>query len=468
MKVYRSGDSHQRQPILQPITSSGEARKQPPMAPQPITIEPEPRHAETEVQASNWTIPDLLHPARTIVSRQVRVPAWALLVTGVLVLLVPAVIFATYESGSDSVAPLNVAEAESVEEPRFDPPVTNEFEQQADLSELFSSVEFPESEWIDPGPPRVSSREQSLIDQGVNPQRLQVYYAAEDIERLQAELEAIQRNSAILRSLTRQQSGDLSMAYSSLEATQEQKEGALEDLQQRIDELEERIRIVDELARELRGVLGLPQAQGGMGGPGGQSTHVDSDDVDPWLMLRADIVAIEQWAGGLILDLDEVNTAIQLRVALVQQTGLPRGSNVYDDLQYYDALPLGWPVEGPVTSRFGMRASPFESGVTHMHTGIDIAARTGTPVQATGAGTVRISGNYGGYGLLVVIDHGRGVSTWYGHNSVLRVSPGQWVNAGDIIADVGSTGMSTGPHVHYEVRINNVPQDPLPLMQMSR
>jgi murein DD-endopeptidase MepM/ murein hydrolase activator NlpD len=81
---------------------------------------------------------------------------------------------------------------------------------------------------------------------------------------------------------------------------------------------------------------------------------------------------------------------------------------------------------------------------------------------------VRISGTHGGYGLLVVIDHWRGVSTWYGHNSRLLVLPGQSVAADQVIAEVGSTGYSTGPHTHYEIRISNVPIDPFPLMQMSR
>lgn len=113
-----------------------------------------------------------------------------------------------------------------------------------------------------------------------------------------------------------------------------------------------------------------------------------------------------------------------------------------------------WPVSGSITGQFG------ESRPGHMHTGIDIAVPTGTPVAASKAGRVAIASYYGGYGNLVVIDHGGGVTTWYGHNSQLTVSVGQQVGQGQLIAKAGSTGHSTGPHVHFEVRVNGNPQNP--------
>ena len=96
-----------------------------------------------------------------------------------------------------------------------------------------------------------------------------------------------------------------------------------------------------------------------------------------------------------------------------------------------------------------------------MHEGIDIAVPTGTPVAAAASGTVIVAGWMGGYGNLVVIDHGGGVATAYGHNSGFAVGYGQPVSQGQIVAYAGSTGNSTGPHVHFEVRVNGSAVDPL-------
>ncbi|TYO98241.1 murein DD-endopeptidase MepM/ murein hydrolase activator NlpD [Geothermobacter ehrlichii] len=123
------------------------------------------------------------------------------------------------------------------------------------------------------------------------------------------------------------------------------------------------------------------------------------------------------------------------------------------------AKPQGWPVKGWLTSTFGMRKSPF-TGRRKMHEGLDIAARTGTPVHATADGVVTQAGIAPGYGKLVVIDHGYGYKTYYAHNSRIYVKVGQRVRRGDRIAAVGNTGSSTGSHVHYEVRRNGVPVNP--------
>jgi murein DD-endopeptidase MepM/ murein hydrolase activator NlpD len=112
-----------------------------------------------------------------------------------------------------------------------------------------------------------------------------------------------------------------------------------------------------------------------------------------------------------------------------------------------------WPAQGTVTSGFGYRWGA-------LHAGIDIANNQGTPVRAAKAGTVILAGWNGGYGNCIVIDHGGGFSTLYGHNVRLRVSEGQRVSQGDLIADMGSTGNSTGPHSHFETRVNGNPQDP--------
>jgi murein DD-endopeptidase MepM/ murein hydrolase activator NlpD len=115
---------------------------------------------------------------------------------------------------------------------------------------------------------------------------------------------------------------------------------------------------------------------------------------------------------------------------------------------------LGWPVSGPVTSGFGIRWG-------RMHEGIDIAVPLGTAVRAAAAGTVIYVGWLGGYGNLVVVDHGGGLSTAYAHNTSFAVSPGTSVAAGQVVSYSGSTGNSTGPHVHFEVRVNGGAVDPL-------
>lgn len=121
---------------------------------------------------------------------------------------------------------------------------------------------------------------------------------------------------------------------------------------------------------------------------------------------------------------------------------------------------LGWPVSGEITSPYGYRTHPIW-GTTIYHSGIDIGVDEGTPVHAADGGTVAWSGWMGGYGYAVVIDHGNGMSTLYGHNSELAVSEGQDVGKGQVIAYAGSTGNSTGPHVHFEVRISGDPVDPM-------
>jgi murein DD-endopeptidase MepM/ murein hydrolase activator NlpD len=113
-----------------------------------------------------------------------------------------------------------------------------------------------------------------------------------------------------------------------------------------------------------------------------------------------------------------------------------------------------WPVNGPVTSGYGMRWG-------RLHEGIDIAAATGTPIWAGAAGTVIYAGWLGGYGNLVVVDHGNGLATAYAHASAILVSVGQSVAQGETISLVGSTGNSSGPHLHFEVRVNGVAVDPL-------
>ncbi|MGB9877463.1 MAG: murein hydrolase activator EnvC family protein [bacterium] len=119
-----------------------------------------------------------------------------------------------------------------------------------------------------------------------------------------------------------------------------------------------------------------------------------------------------------------------------------------------------YPLRGKLTSRFGMRTHPIYH-ITKMHTGIDLSAPSGTPIKAAAGGEVVYAGWWGGYGNVVIIDHGGGISTLYAHCSAIYVRKGQKVSQGEVIAAVGSTGLSTGPHLHFEVRKNGKPVDPL-------
>jgi len=120
-----------------------------------------------------------------------------------------------------------------------------------------------------------------------------------------------------------------------------------------------------------------------------------------------------------------------------------------------------WPVTGIITSPFGWRKNPFGSA-PEFHTGLDIAAPMGTTITAAASGTVMMAQWYGGYGKFILIDNGDGYSTAYGHLSAFYVTAGQHVKQGQAIGAVGTTGYSTGPHLHFEIRINGKPVDPAP------
>ncbi|NHC14641.1 M23 family metallopeptidase [Motilibacter deserti] len=122
------------------------------------------------------------------------------------------------------------------------------------------------------------------------------------------------------------------------------------------------------------------------------------------------------------------------------------------------------PVDGRVTSKFGMRTHPV-TGVYKLHTGTDFSAPMGSSIGAASSGVVKSAGWQGGYGNTVVIDHGDGITTMYAHASELLVKPGQRVEPGDTVAKAGSTGLSTGPHLHFEVREDNKPVDPQPWLR---
>jgi murein DD-endopeptidase MepM/ murein hydrolase activator NlpD len=193
------------------------------------------------------------------------------------------------------------------------------------------------------------------------------------------------------------------------------------------------------LHAKMREALG--PARGSTSGVGGAAPTSPGPVADvrppPWeeLDLLASTVAVE---GPRLRELEET----------IVRTG---------DLLH--ALPLRWPVRGPVRSEYGRRQSPW-TGKPEQHEGLDIASSPGTPVESPAAGRVIAASSGHDYGRHVMLDHGNGVRSLYGHLKQLDVKVGQRVEKGQVIGRVGSSGRSTGPHLHYEVQVNGKPVNP--------
>ena len=165
-------------------------------------------------------------------------------------------------------------------------------------------------------------------------------------------------------------------------------------------------------------------------------------------------------AGDLLKSLDE----LQLKFDHSGEQLSVLESMMYNQQLQLSAIPSGRPSKGYITSGFGTRADPFTGGQAH-HMGIDFNANIGDPVLAAAGGVVSFAGVKSGYGNVVEVDHGNGYSTLYGHNSKLVVRVGDIVRPGQQLAKAGSTGRSTGPHVHFEVHINGRPVNPRPFLE---
>ena len=153
-------------------------------------------------------------------------------------------------------------------------------------------------------------------------------------------------------------------------------------------------------------------------------------------------------------DKDTAVAALYVKMPVVKKTVRNFSTSQNPDYTYTDlGIALIHPISGMITSRFGRRSSGT-------HTGLDIATSSGTPIKAAASGTVIHAGWKGSYGNLVVIQHSDSVQTYYAHCSKIYVNAGQYVNQGDVISAVGSTGNSTGPHLHLEIRVNGVPKNP--------
>jgi murein DD-endopeptidase MepM/ murein hydrolase activator NlpD len=175
---------------------------------------------------------------------------------------------------------------------------------------------------------------------------------------------------------------------------------------------------------------------------------------------EGDSTAVPHGAGGPALKLDDA------AIAAIEE----RAERIEEDLQVYaealrererERIPSIWPVLGGLSDGFGVRGNPFGGGSSEFHPGQDLTAPPGTPVVAPADGTVVEAGWKNGYGQTVVIDHGNGLTTRYGHLSKIEVAVGQELKRGEELGQVGSTGRSTGPHLHYEIKAGDVLVNPL-------
>ena len=253
----------------------------------------------------------------------------------------------------------------------------------------------------------------------------------------------------------------------------ETKVSALESALERVKTFSSKLKLITNVEDESRGLklsLGVEPKPGQNIDDGSESQTEPRPPLDQLVNSEHEIseeTPINESQGELAIESDNEYSSLAIRIdRAVKQTHLREQSviDLWESLSERQSLlnstPSIRPTRGWLTSKYGYRVSPF-NGKPAMHNGIDIAAAPGTPVFATADGVVTYAAFDETYGKLVTIDHGYGIMTRFGHNSQIYVQVGQKVNRWDVIAAVGSTGRSTGPHCHYEVRLNNVPINPM-------
>ena len=232
--------------------------------------------------------------------------------------------------------------------------------------------------------------------------------------------------------------------YNALRHDQETLKKQYRELQTSVKDTNQRLDSLQSLATEVAMTYGVmryhPAAFDQMDST---ATPEDAFDrsVEQYSFLKRNAAAIAVSAGGLRL--------------------LP--ASAFADSSYTPSI---WPVLGRITDGFGERLDPF-SGEGAFHTGVDVGADYGAPVHVTADGMVLDAGQHSGYGRVVVVDHGFGLTTWYAHLSSYAVIAGTRVKRGEVIGYAGISGRSTGPHVHYEVRMNNAPVNPWRYMKAT-
>ena len=255
----------------------------------------------------------------------------------------------------------------------------------------------------------------------------------------------------------------------SLRAENQLYQGQLQMAEEKMKTLEEKSKTIETLSSQLQDMVKASQPAPVMststgGGQGGASTVPDkAKRVSPKDHKKTEAAEHLENPGELLKAIRQLDTKLDSQIKVMVTLRNQLLSNTYQiSGSFFKAsstTPDIWPVRGSISSTYGFRESPGGIGSTY-HEGIDIAANYGVPVTATASGVVTQATWMDGYGYLVEIKHEGGVVTRYGHNSALLVTPGQEVEQGTTVALVGSTGNSTGPHCHYEVRINGTAVDP--------
>ena len=261
-------------------------------------------------------------------------------------------------------------------------------------------------------------------------------------------------------------------SMTSLQAQNELYRNQMKLVEQRLDDLVRKSQMVDKLSEQMQSMVNsnlsqTPATQDSLqNGQGGASTVPDvaanvaedkpvSSRVHTPGQLLNEMLALDNKLNHQIKKMIDLRSAAMTNLA---GTVMPAGLGI-STASTGSVTPDIWPVSGVVSSHFGFRISPGGIGSTY-HEGLDIASSYGNPVHATANGRITQAGWVNGYGYLVEIDHGNGIKTRYGHNSAILVSVGDQVVQGQTISLIGSTGNSTGPHCHYEVRVNGEAVDP--------
>lgn len=224
----------------------------------------------------------------------------------------------------------------------------------------------------------------------------------------------------------------------------------LQSIRERMEHIGSSLDRIEQLDQKLRSVTLLSDPERNLAvGPLAEPNVVPSTDPNFAGLTRA------EKPSALSARIDKLSAE-----ATRQEQSLQELQAYFQDQKLLLAsTPSVWPVRGFVTSDFGVRIDPYTADRV-MHAGLDIAGPHGKDVVAPSDGTVVFAGLEGGYGNVLVVDHGYGIKTRYGHLAAIKVKAGERVQRGQVVAALGNTGRSTGPHLHYEVRVNGVPQNP--------
>lgn len=282
--------------------------------------------------------------------------------------------------------------------------------------------------------------------------------------------------AAVLLILSISLAGWAGYSTNALHAENELYRSQLKMADEKMQALENKAKTVEKISGQLQELVRtnggtVPENTGmGTGGIGGASTVPDIAKTAGNKKEDDEKIAVSETPGELLKEMRRLDERLDKQIRLVVAFRSEFMNQAYGAVSSVvnptAETPNIWPVAGPISSYYGYRTSPGGIGST-FHEGVDIAGDYGTPISATAAGTVTQAGWVGGYGYLVEVKHADGIVTRYGHNSAVLVYEGQHVDQGSMIALMGSTGNSTGPHCHYEVRIHGEAVDPMYFLPQS-